>query len=181
MKRKLSFKGSKRLPEERMTLIGEIAVPAVPGTSYHAILCGLIDYKNKFVTWNKIASLVEEYLIMFGGEGAWKKFTNRKTKNKEYILDKIKTNTNMLTKTGKKSYGYRLHERGIVIYYFKDGAMARTGGKFIPAKGRKSYNVRFHDGTGIQLRTKGELLSYREFKDIMGNNWYEEADEDIII
>ena len=181
MTKKYSFQNSKRLPEERMTLIGDIQVPAVPGTSHHAILCALIDNKNKFVTWKKIVKLVEEYMVMYGGEEVWKKFLGRKRKdNNETILKKVKTNTHTLTKTGKNCYGYRLHERGIVIYYFKDGAMARTGGRFISAKRRKPYNVRFHVGTGLQLGIDEKIMSYREYKDFYGGNWHPEEEIDVI-
>jgi hypothetical protein len=179
--KKYSPQKFKRLSDERMTFIGEIQIPATPGSFCHAILCSLVDNKNKFVTWNRLLKLVEEYMVMFGGEKSWKKFSFAKSKNLDGVLKKIKTNIHSLTRTGKNNQGYKLHERGIAIYYFKDGAMARTGGKYIPAKGRKSYDVRFHDGTGIQLRFRGKLLSYREYKDFVGNNWYEESEEDIII
>jgi len=128
--------------------------------------------------------LVEQYLIMYGGDEAWHKFAYRssgKTRGKideNHILKKIKTNTHTLTRTGKSCYGYRLHVRGMAIYYFRDGAMIRAGGKFIPAKGRRPYNVQFNDGSELQIRSRGKIMSYREYKDFVGNICLGEEDED---
>jgi len=158
-----------------MTVIGDIAVPAIPGTCYHAILCSLMFTKNKFVTWNKLSQLVEEYLLRYGGDDAWNKFAYRssgKSRGKideEHVLKKIKTNTHTLTRTGKNCYGYRLHVRGIAIYYFRDGSMIRTGGKYVPARGRRPYAVKFKDGTGLQTRSRGKIMSHREYKDFVSN------------
>ena len=174
--RNFSFSNSKRLPEEKMTVISDISIPAISGTCFHAILCALLENKNKFITWEKLLRLVEKYLVMFGGDEAWKKFAyHRNTKiENDVIMKKIKTNIHTLTRTGKNCYGFRLHSRGIAIYYFRDGAMIRVGGKYIPAKGRRSYSVAFKDGTQLQVRNKGRTLSYREYKDIIGNIFEEE-------
>jgi len=181
-----SLTNSKRLPEHRMTMINDILVPAIQGTCYHAILCSLFSNKNKFVTSSKLLELVEEYMIMYGGSEAWKDFAYRKMRKRsrvrsrifdcQYVLKKIRTNIYTLTRVGKKNNGYRLHVRGIAIYYFKDGAMARTGGKFIPARGRRPYTVKFKDGTELQVRKRGQSITYREYKDIIGNVFYEEPD-----
>ena len=159
-----------------MTVINDIFVPAIPGTCYHAILCSLLENKNKLVSWNRLKQMVERNLLLYGGEQSLSKFCARKSvgKNPEFVLKKIKTNTHTLTRTGKNCYGYRLHVRGIAIYYFSDGSMARTGGKFLASRGR--YDIRFKDGTGFQKRNRGRIMSYREYKDFVGNNWYDEED-----
>ena len=170
IKRNFSFKNSKRLPEDKMIIIGDIVIPAVPGSCYHAILCSLIENKNKFVGWGRLYRLVEKHIVMYGGDQAWKKFAGSKQDTKA-ISKKIRTNTHTLTRRGTNCYGYRLHERGIAIYYFKDGTMARTGGKFIPAKGCRPYDLKFSDKTGFQVRQRGKIMSYQEYKDLIGGAW----------
>ena len=88
--RNFSFRGSKRLPEDKMTVINDVSIPAIPGSCYHAILCGLIDNKNKFVFWTRLEKLVEKYIVTYGGEEAWNKFVKRgkKTKFSEWIFKK---------------------------------------------------------------------------------------------
>lgn len=159
-KRNYSFQNSKKLSLPKMTDINGIKIPAMPGSCYHAIMCCLAEHKNKFVLWNKIFELTEKYMRMYGGELSWNKFI-KKDDVKTYEK-RIKENVHTLTRTGRDCYGYRLHEMGMCIYFFQDGAMLLTGGDYKKTKGR--YDVIFSDGRRIQRRYRGRTMTYAEYK-----------------
>lgn len=158
--RNYSFKESKRVPENRMTVINDIKIPSIPGSCYHAIICALAVHKNKLVPWNKLVELTERFIRQYGGTAGWEKFKN-KNDVKTYD-ERIKENAHTLTRTGRDCYGYRLHERGMAIYYFKDGAQLLTGGTFKEWSG--DYSVTFTDGRGLQSRYRGTTMTFREYK-----------------
>jgi hypothetical protein len=160
-KRNYSFLNSKRLPEERMTEVNGIIIPSMPGTLYHSVLCALAEYSNKVVPWERIYTLSEKYMRQYGGAVAWQKFY-KKQEVKSY-QKRIRNSIYSLTRCGKNCYGYRLHERGMSIYYFSDGAMMLTGGEFI--KQGSKYGILFSDGRGLQYRYKGRgnTMSSREY------------------
>lgn len=158
--RNYSFQKSRRMPEEKMTEMNGIKIPSLAGSCYHAIICTLAQHKNKFVPWKKIFELTERYMCQYGGDEAWEKF-KKKGDVKDYEK-RIQENTHALTRTGKHAYGYRLHERGMTIYYFKDGAVLLTGGKF--TRRGTSYNVKFPDGRGLQMRYRGTTMTFKEFR-----------------
>lgn len=166
----------RKLKESRMTSINEVNIPVQPGTCLHAILVALLENKNKFVPWSKILRLVSDNMVRYGGEDAWRVFYKKCSKNQEQLLQKIKTNIRLVMQVGKKTQGYKLHSRGVVVYLFKDGIMARTGGKFIAGRGRGLYSVKFKDGTGFQQ--SDVLTSYREYKDTIINFIDEETEAD---
>lgn len=154
-----SFGASKKLPVERMTEIEGIRIPSIPGSSYHAILCALATNRDRFTYWDRIYSLTERYMIQYGGPAAWSKFSGKK--NVKTYKDRIKDSTHTLTRSGKNCYGYRLHEMGMGIYFFKDGAMLLTGGRFF-RKGNR-YDVDFGDRK-LQVRYRGMSMTYREYR-----------------
>lgn len=157
--RNYSFQQSKRLPESKMTEVNGVTIPSMAGSCYHAIMCALANYKNKLVHWNKIIELTEKYMCQYGGRLTWEKF---KTKDGVKTYEqRIKDNTHTLTRRGKDCYGYRLHERGMGMYFFKDGAMLLTGGTM--TKDGDSYDVIFPDGRGLQMRYRGTSMTYREY------------------
>lgn len=158
--RNYSFEFSKRLPAERMTEINGLRIPSMPGSCYHAIICALAHHKDKFCSWDNIIELTEKYVKQYGGTKAWDKFKNKG--NVKSYQQRIKDNTHTLTRTGKDCYGYRLHERGMAIYYFKDGAMLKTGGRLMMMN--KHYNVIFPDGSALQVRYRGTTMTSKEFK-----------------
>ena len=129
------------IPVDKMTLINGVRIPSIPGTCYHSILCALAENKDKFCPWSKVVTSVEKYMRMYGGNKAWKEFSS-KHHVKPYVK-RIKENAHTLTRSGKDCYGYRLHERGMCIYFFKDGAILFTGGKFVQVHGAKKYDVKF--------------------------------------
>ena len=163
--RNYSFKECKRLPVERMTEINGIKIPSVSGTCYHAIMCTLVEYKDTFCMWSKIFEKTEKYMRQFGGDEAWKKFIDKRM-SKNY-QQRIKDNTHTLTRTGNNAYGYRLHEQGMVIYFFKDGAILFTGGKL--RQSGKKYNVIFPDGKRLQVRYRGNIMTWKEYNNFI--NW----------
>lgn len=158
--RNYSFQNSRRLPISKMTEINGIRIPSMPGSCYHAILCTLSLHKNKLVLWDKIFELTEKYMKQYGGEKTWEKFKNKD--NTKPANQRIKENVHTLTRTGKDCYGYRLHEKGMAIYFFKDGAMLLVGGNF--EQSDKSYTVTFPDGRGLQVRYRGNSMSSQEYK-----------------
>lgn len=158
--RNYSFNNSKRLPESKMTEVNGIKVPSMPGSCYHAIICALAQDKNKIVAWDRIIELTERYMCQYGGREVWDKFV-KKSDVKSY-QQRIKDNTHTLTRTGKDCYGYRLHERGMAIYFFKDGAILLTNGEFKNVN--DSYDVIFPDGRGLQVRYRGTTMTSKEYK-----------------
>lgn len=156
--RNYSFKKSKKISSERMIEINGVKIPAIPGSCYHAIMCALASLKDKFVHWHKLNELVEKYMCQYGGNECWEKF---KDKKKSYE-DRIKDNTHTLTRTGKDCYGFRLHEQGMAIYFFQDGATLLTGGTY--SKRGDKYNVIFPDGRHLQHRYRGLTMTMREYK-----------------
>ena len=163
--RNYSFKKSKRLPVERMIEINGIKIPSMTGTCYHAIMCTLAEYSDAFCSWSKIFDRTEKYMRQFGGDEVWTKFTGKRMS--KHYQQRIKDNTHTLTRTGNNAYGYRLHEQGMVIYFFKDGAVLFTGGK-LHQKG-KEYNVVFPGGKKLQVRYRGNIMTWKEynhFKDL---------------
>lgn len=159
-KRNYSFSNSKRLPIEKMTSINGVKIPAMPGSCYHAIMVSLAQHKDKFQNWAKIIQDTDYYMRMYGGQNSWDKFAN-KTNVKSY-QQRIKDNTHTLTRTGKDCYGFRLHEQGMCIYYFKDGAMLVTGGKLVKTSDKK-YDIEFPDGRRLQTRYRGTTMTYKEY------------------
>jgi len=158
-KRNYSLLKSKKIPEDRMTQINNFIVPATPGTCYHAILCALAEYKDRFCRWEKLYELCERYMRQYGGAENWVNFA--KKSNVKSTQERIRENTYMLTRAGKHCYGYRLHERGSCIYWFQDGVMLATGGKKVQ-RGPK-YEVVFPDGKYLQKRHRGFSFTYREY------------------
>lgn len=162
--RNYSFKKSSKLPFDKMTEVNGVKIPSLPGSCYHAIICALSQHKSEFCEWDKIIKLTEHYMRKYGGSEAWVKFRDKK--NVKPYEDRIKENVHTLTRTGKDCYGYRLHELGMAIYFFRDGAMLFTGGTFFPNSdsGTVSYGVRFNDGKGLQVRYRGCTMTYSEYK-----------------
>ena len=165
--RNYSFKNSRRLPIDKMTEVNGIRIPSMPGSCYHAIICSLAQNKNKFCSWDKIIELTEKYMKQYGGQKMWDKFT-RKGGVKGY-KQRIKDNTHTLTRTGKDCYGYRLHERGMCIYFFKDGATLFTGGEF--SSDGETYVIRFSDGRGLQIRYRGTTMTFQEYKKFLDDKY----------
>lgn len=158
--RNYSFQNSRRLPVDKMTEICGVKIPSMAGSCYHAIMCALAENKNKFCNWEKVIQLTEQYMRKYGGNAGWDKFVS-KSGVKGY-KQRVKDNTHTLTRTGKDCYGYRLHERGMCIYYFKDGAMLLTGGNLV--KKGANYDVAFDDGMRLQTRYRGTTMTYAEYK-----------------
>jgi hypothetical protein len=161
--RNYSFKKSKRLPPDRMVEINGIKIPSMTGTCYHAIMCTLAEYNDTFCTWSKIFEKTEKYMRQFGGDKVWDKFIDKRM-SKPY-QQRIKDNTHTLTRTGNNAYGYRLHEQGMVIYYFRDGAILFTGGN-LKHSGKK-YNVIFSDGKKLQVRYRGNIMTWKEYNNFL--------------
>lgn len=158
--RNYSFQNSKRLPESKMTEVNGVLIPSMAGSCYHAIICALAQNKNKLVTWDKVIEMTERYMCQYGGRTAWDKFVAKS--NVKTFEQRIKDNTHTLTRTGKDCYGYRLHERGMAIYFFKDGAILFTNGTMEQLG--DSYNVKFPDGRGLQVRYRGTTMTSKEYK-----------------
>ena len=150
-----------------MTEINGVRIPSMPGSCYHAIICALAEVKDRFCSWYKVVERTEHFMRMYGGEEAWAKFKN-KSEVKTYEC-RIKDNAHTLTRSGKDCYGYRLHERGMAIYFFKDGAILFTGGVF--TKKGSSYAVKFPDGKGLQHRYRGTTMSFKEYKNFLEHNY----------
>ncbi len=165
--RNYSFKNSKKLSIDKMTEVNGVPIPSVPGSCYHAILCALASNKNKFLAWDRIIELTEKYMRQYGGSPAWDKFKG-KSEVKDYEK-RIRDNAHTLTRTGKDCYGFRLHERGMAMYYFKDGAMLLTGGEYVPCKG--GYKVKFSNDMGLQTRYRGSTMTYHEYKVFLDHDW----------
>lgn len=158
--RNYSFQKSRRLPTERMSVVNDVRIPSMPGSCYHAIICALAESKDQFVPWNRIIERTEKYMLQYGGPSAWERF---KSKNDVKSCEqRIRDNAHTLTRSGRDCYGYRLHERGMAIYYFKDGAMLVTGGRMVPDI--HGYKVQFPDGRGLQVRYRGTTMTYKEYK-----------------
>ncbi len=158
--RNYSFQSSKRLPAEKMTEVNGIKVPSMPGSCYHAVICALAESKDQFVTWDKVFERTEKYMKQYGGDKTWEKFKNKS--QVKSCQQRIKDNAHTLTRSGRDCYGYRLHERGMVIYFFKDGAILYTGGEFNQDK--SGYSVTFSDGKGLQMRYRGTTMTFKEYK-----------------
>lgn len=159
--RNYSFQESKRLPLEKMTEINGIKIPSMPGSCYHAIIAALAEYKDRFCSWNKLIEMTERNMRMYGGQQSWDKFVQKGNVKSSY-KQRIKDNTHTLTRTGRDCYGYRLHEQGMCIYYFKDGAMLITGGEL--KNGSDAYDVVFPDGRRLQTRYRGTTMTHKEYK-----------------
>jgi len=158
--RNYSFQSSKRLPVSKMTEINGIKIPSIPGSCYHAIMCALAESKDRFVIWDKIIERTQKYMRQYGGDTSWDKFKNKS--QVKTCQQRIKDNTHTLTRSGHDCYGYRLHERGMVIYFFKDGSVLFTGGEF--KNSNEGYNVEFTDGKGLQVRYRGTTMTFKEYK-----------------
>jgi len=163
--RNYSFQQSKRLPLDKMTLVGGIKIPSMPGSCYHAIIAALAENKDRFCPWSKIVELTQRNMLMYGGQKAWEKFVSKS--NVKSPAQRIKDNTHTLTRTGRDCYGYRLHEQGMCIYYFKDGAMLLTGGTLKSKDG--TYDVVFPDKRRLQTRYRGTTMTYKEYKTFLDN------------
>lgn len=158
--RNYSFQKSKRLPFDKMTDINGIKIPSMPGSCYHAIMVTLATHKDKFCSWRKIAEGTHHYMRMYGGEKSWQNFIAKS--NVKSHEQRIKDNTHTLTRSGKDCYGFRLHEQGMCIYYFKDGAMLMTGGALKLSENGK-YNVIFPSGHRLQTRYRGTTMAHLEY------------------
>ncbi|MHA2279517.1 MAG: hypothetical protein ACXAC5_01310 [Promethearchaeota archaeon] len=158
--RNYSFQQSKRLPVEKMTIVNGIKIPSMPGSCYHAIIAALAEHKDKFCTWEKIIELTHRNMRMYGGQKALDKFIGKN--NVKSHEQRIKDNAHTLTRTGRDCYGYRLHEQGMCIYYFKDGAMLLTGG--VLKNSDDQYDIVFADGRRLQTRYRGTTMTYKEYK-----------------
>lgn len=165
--RNYSFQHSKRLPIDKMTEVNGIKIPSMPGSCYHAIIAALVEHKDKFCSWDKLIDLTQRNMRMYGGQKAWNKFVE-KSKVKS-CHQRIKDNTHTLTRTGRDCYGFRLHEQGMCIYFFKDGAMLLTGGEL--KNGTEAYDVIFPDGRRLQTRYRGTTMTYREYKRFLEKNF----------
>jgi hypothetical protein len=165
--RNYSFCDSKRLPESKMTEVNGIKIPSIPGSCYHAILCALAENKDHFSTWDKIIELTEKYIRKYGGPKAWGKFA-RKSHVKTF-KQRVKDNTHTLTRSGKDCYGRRLHERGMCIYFFKDGAFLLTGGEF--RSDGVGYEVVFPSGQFLQVRYRGTTMTYKEYRRFLSKGY----------
>lgn len=159
--RNYSFRDSKRLPPEKMTEISGIKIPSIPGTCYHAIICAFAENKDKFVYWNRLFELVSRNMRKYGGDEAWKTFLGKDGVKAAEL--RIKENVHTLTRRGRDCYGYRLHEMGMAIYYFKDGALLITGGE-MRKKSDGNYDVLFPSGRKLQARYRGTTMTFREYK-----------------
>lgn len=156
-RRNYSFLHSKILSEEKMTEVNGIIIPFLPGSNSHVVLCALAEYKDHVLSWERIYTLSEKFMRQYGGQEAWEKFYNQKDARK-----RIRLNVYKLTRSGKECLGYRLHERGMCIYGFSDGAMLCTGGELI--KSGSKYDVKFPDGRTLQKRHKGkQTLTSKEY------------------
>lgn len=158
--RNYSFQQSKRLPLEKMTTVHGIKIPSMPGSCYHAIIATLAEHKDKFCTWEKIVERTHQNMRKYGGQKAWEKFIGKN--NVKSYEQRIRDNAHTLTRTGRDCYGYRLHEQGMCIYYFKDGAMLVTGGQL--KNGNDKYDVVFPNGMRLQTRYRGTTMTYKEYK-----------------
>lgn len=158
--RNYSFQHSKRLPVDKMTTVNGIKIPSMPGSCYHAIIAALAEHKDKFCSWDKLIGLAQRNMRMYGGQKSWSKFVEKS--NVKSYQQRIRDNTHTLTRTGRDCYGYRLHEQGMCIYYFKDGAMLLTGGDL--QNGDDSYDVVFPDGRRLQTRYRGTTMTHKEYK-----------------
>jgi hypothetical protein len=158
--RNYSFADSKRIPLDKMTEVNGVKIPSLPGSCYHAVICGLAQYKDTFVPWDRIIELVEKYMRQYGGASSWSKFKEKK--GVKTYQQRIKDNAHTLTRTGRDCYGYRLHELGMAIYFFKDGATLLTGGQF--EKHGTSHSVKFADDRGLQVRYRGTTMTSKEYK-----------------
>lgn len=165
--RNYSFQHSKRLPVEKMTEVNGIKIPSMPGSCYHAIITALAECKDKFCSWDKLIDLTQRNMRMYGGQKSWDKFAD-KSSVKSY-RQRIKDNTHTLTRTGRDCYGYRLHEQGMCIYYFKDGAMLLTGGQL--QNGSDTYDVIFSNGCRLQTRYRGTTMTYKEYNRFLEKNF----------
>ncbi len=164
--RNYSFQQSKRLPLDKMTLVSGIKIPSMPGSCYHAIIAALAENKDKFCPWSKIIELTQRNMRMYGGQKAWDKFVSKS--NVKSSAQRIKDNTHTLTRTGKDCYGYRLHEQGMCIYYFKDGAILLTGGTLKSEK--DTYDVIFPDNRRLQTRYRGTTMTFKEYRKFVEKN-----------
>ena len=158
--RNYSFQRSKRLPVDKMTNVNGIKIPSMPGSCYHAVIAALAEYKDKFCSWDKLIELTQRNMRMYGGQKSWDKFVAKS--NVKSYQQRIKDNTHTLTRTGRDCYGYRLHEQGMCIYYFKDGAMLLTGGEL--QSGSEAYDVIFSNGQRLQTRYRGTTMTHKEYK-----------------
>ena len=161
-KRNYSFQKSEKLALEKLTEVNGVKIPSIPGSCYHAIISSLAEYKDKFCPWNKVIELTEQNMRMYGGTEAWEHFV--KKNNVKGYAQRIKDNTHTLTRTGRDCYGFRLHERGMCIYFFKDGAMLLIDGVFKSGKSKGEYEVIFSDGRKLQRRYRGATMTYKEYK-----------------
>lgn len=159
--RNYSFRDSKRLPPEKMTEISGIKIPSIPGSCYHAILCAFAENKDRFVYWNRLFELVSRNMRKYGGDESWKTFLGKDGVKAAEL--RIKENVHTLTRRGRDCYGYRLHEMGMAIYYFKDGALLITGGE-MRKKSDSGYDVYFSNGRKLQARYRGTTMTFREYK-----------------
>ncbi len=158
--RNYSFQKSKRLPPDKMTDVSGIKIPSMPGSCYHAIMTTLAMNKDRFCSWAKIIDGTHHHMRMYGGEKAWGSFIAKS--NVKSYEQRIKDNTHTLTRSGKDCYGFRLHEQGMCIYYFKDGALLMTGGT-LKLSGNEKYDVVFPSGHGLQTRYRGTTMTHREY------------------
>lgn len=165
--RNYSFRNSKRLPVDRMTEVNGVKIPSMPGSCYHAIISALAENKGQFCGWDKIIDLTRRNMRMYGGSVAWDKFVSKS--NVKSYEQRIKDNAHTLTRRGRDCYGYRLHELGMCIYYFKDGAVLFVGGRFVEKD--DGYDVVFEDKRALQIRYRGTTMTHKEYKDFLNKKY----------
>lgn len=144
-----------------ITIVNGVPVPATCGSLFHSILCSFSEQKDKFCTWLKLADKTQDYYRKYAGYEEWTRLYYKP--GIEIFEKKVQYSVHTLTKVGKKEYGYRLHELGMCIYTFKDGAVLHTGGKFIKKKGM-GYSLEFDDGKEMQAKITGLVLTRQQYK-----------------
>lgn len=152
---------------DNITIINGVPVPATCGSLFHSILCSMAEQKDKFCIWPKLANKTQEYFRKYAGYEEW--YRNFIKAGYDVFEKKVQYSVQTLTKSGKKEYGYRLHELGMCIYMFKDGSILYTGGKFIKKKGM-GYSIEFDDGKSLQVKIKGLTLTRQQFKYLLVHN-----------
>lgn len=146
-----------------MVVLNGVKIPSQKGSVYFGILCALATYKHQFCPWWRITELCEKFMCQYNGEKQWQKFVN-KTDVKS-CQKRIKENTYTFTRKGNNCYGFRLHELGMGVYFFRDGAMLLTDGEFVQTE--NDYDVRFPDGRTLQYKYNGSNFTSREYKDLV--------------
>lgn len=147
--------------EEHLMSYNDVLIPAVPATLGHAVLCAMADSKNRFARWDKLYRLASNFLVQYGGEEAAQDADDAwKSRVRSVIRSMSKI------PAAKGSMAWRLHEHGMAVVVFADGAVLRVNG-WIDRKPRcRRYVMAFPDGTVLEGNQDSEL-TYRRFKEMM--------------